>query len=116
MTIDRGAKEELDALVEHVLAKNPAKCPKCDEPISIDIVAKAMEQSTMRFSYKPGNGELMDVASVMRSVEAAAMLIVAVGKETGVKTRVMLKECSTSADGELRFDLLITRAESRRRA
>jgi hypothetical protein len=104
----------LNALAEQISAKEPVRCPKCAEPISIDIVTKALDESSLSFSYKPGKGELMDVDSVMGSVSAAAKLLQSIGKQMGVATRVMLKSVSTLPEGELKFDLLITRTEKRR--
>lgn len=105
-TLDEG----LDRLRDHLAGKEPVRCPKCSEPMSIEMVAKAAAQSKLVFSFTPSPGEFMDAETIGGSLGAASKLLKAIGKQIGVKAQVLLSKIETGPNGELRFELMVCRS------
>ena len=86
------------------------KCPKCGEPLSYQMAAQLMSDSRMSFVIHPHKGELLSARTVGDSISNMEKLLVAVGKELGVKTNVMV-EGLTWADGSVTVDIIVARHE-----
>jgi hypothetical protein len=86
-------------------------CPKCGENLSFEFTSKLMDSSRMSFSLSPHKGEYLSAKNVGKSIDAMAEILIAVGKELGVKTNVVISGLSFN-EGEIKIDLLLTRHES----
>lgn len=93
--------------------QKPITCPKCAEPISINLVAKAKAQSKMSFRLSPGQGELLDIQTFAQSAGAFGKLLVGIGRDIGVNTVVLVERLVTEDDGSLRVDVLIARSDTK---
>lgn len=85
-------------------------CPKCGEPLSFQMTTELMSDSRMSFVIHPHKGELLSARTVGDSISNTEKLLVAVGKELGVKTNVMV-EGLTWTDGSVKVDLIVARHE-----
>lgn len=84
------------------------KCPKCGEPLGLKLTARLMNESRMSFVLKPHPGELLSARNVGGIIEQMEKLLVAIGKEMGAKTAVLV-EGITSEEGAITVNLLLTR-------
>lgn len=101
--------DNIKELAEVIEGKNPT-CPKCNEPLSLQMVAKASAESRVAFAITPAKGEKMDIASVVGSVGAMGKLLTSIGKDMGMKVTVLIDSIETSPEGKLQFNLLIARS------
>lgn len=88
----------------------PTPCPHCGKDIGLEMVARLKSQSRMSFTFHPHPGELMSARTIGGSLENLEKLLVAVGRELGVKTQVLVEGVS-SIDGSITIDLLLARHE-----
>jgi hypothetical protein len=87
-----------------------AKCPKCGEPLSFQMTTQLMSDSRMSFVIHPNKGELLSARTVGDSISSMEKLLVAVGKDLGVKTNVMVEGLEWT-DGSVKIDMIIARHE-----
>lgn len=87
-----------------------AKCPKCGEPLSFQMTTKLMSDSRMSFVIHPNKGELLSARTVGDSITNMEKILVAVGKELGVKTNVMVEGLEWT-DGSVKIDMIVARHE-----
>ena len=85
------------------------KCPHCGEELGLEVVSRALEDSRMSFSLTPKEGSLMMADTIGGTLVSMAKMLQAVGKELGVKTKVLVEKVTGEADGTVKFDLLISR-------
>lgn len=85
------------------------KCPKCGEPLGLNLTAKLMNESRMAFVVKPADGELLTARNIGGAIEQMDRLLVAIGKDMGAKTAVLV-ESVTSEQGAVTVNLLLTRS------
>lgn len=88
-------------------------CPNCSHPFSLQMVAKAKSESKMSFRLSPAPGELLDIQTLVGSAGAFGKLLVAVGKDLGYNTVVLVDRIFTEEDGALRIDVMIARSDSK---
>lgn len=84
-------------------------CPHCGKPLGIEAVTKIMRKSRMSLNLKPEPGSFLSTRAVGGSIEQMGTLLDAVGKDLGVKSHTIVEGISTSEDGTIKVDLLITR-------
>ena len=99
----------VDQVVKQMQERQPVHCPKCNERISIGLVAKAAAESRMSFSLTPTKGEKMGLGTVAGSMAALDKLLVSVGKQLGTKTTVLIERFETGEEGQLTVHMLIAR-------
>jgi hypothetical protein len=86
------------------------KCPHCGEPLGFQMTTKLMSDSRMSFVIHPNEGELLSARTVGDSISSMEKLLVAVGKDLGVKTNVLVEGLQWT-DGAVKVDMLVARHE-----
>lgn len=85
-----------------------AKCPHCGEPLSFQVTTQLMSDSRMSFVLHPNKGELLSARTVGDSITNMEKLLVAVGKDLGVKTTVLVEGLQWT-DGSVKVDMIVAR-------
>ena len=93
------------------MMNDPVKCPKCQEPISADVVAHVANRSVVKWKLSPAPGELLDAKAVGGTLGEMRDLLRSCGESAGIPTEVLLQACRTTEDGAMEFDLLIVRLD-----
>lgn len=86
------------------------KCPSCGEPIGFKLTTKLMSDSRMSFVIHPNKGELLSARTVGDSISNMEKLLIAVGKDLGVKTQVLIEGLEWT-DGSVKIDMIVARHE-----
>lgn len=87
-------------------------CPHCGEKLSVEVASKMMDSSRVRFVLHPNKDELLSARTVGGSIEQMEKLLVACGKEAGVRTAVLVEGISFD-DGSVTVSLLVTRQDGK---
>jgi hypothetical protein len=87
-------------------------CPHCGEALGFQITSRLMDSSRLSFAIHPNKGELLSARNVGGAIEQMEKLLVACGKDLGVKTAVLVEGINFN-EGSVTVDLLVTRHDTK---
>lgn len=90
-------------------------CPHCSKAIHAGVVARLADSSKVAFRLVPAKGELLDAATVGGTMEQFQKLLVAIGRDMGMNTVVLVESLTTDADGAIELKAIVARSATKKR-
>jgi hypothetical protein len=90
-----------------------SQCPKCGEPFSLQMVAKASDECRMRFSLNSDDGHLLSAKTIGGCLEQVFKLNAAVGKDVGYNCITLVEKIEPQENGFC-FHLLLVRGADKK--
>lgn len=87
------------------------KCPHCQEPISVGMVAELTAESRFKFVLTPELGALLSAKTVGGTISEMEKLIVGEAKRDGFRAKLLVEKI-TAIDGEIVIEFLVARTRS----
>jgi len=90
-------------------------CPKCNEPLVIDLVVEATKEQRFTYTVHPMPGMRMTAQLIGGQLKALGDLMDATGKHLGQRTVTMVDRISMHENGSIEFNLFIAAAPKKQK-